>query len=326
MDPQRIVRGPFQLPCNSELVTDPDEEVFLLYSYLQINNVQPHEGQQFRGLGHVDSRKDMLTVRLEYQLSRQTDDTSESIPTGSVKRRRHSKKAQKAGQILDKSVDISLAQDKTALHSRKGDTGSVLWKASVDFATLMLQEFHANSSDSFLIPSILKTLHIVELGAGTGLLAIAISPLVRRYTVTDIADLVPLLRKNMALNFEGWPNCLPSTPGSNIFVDELDWVLLHSTKVTHRPRLFDSEPIDLLLIVDAIYHPSLLPALVDTIHHLATPDQTVVLVVVELRADDVIREFLQLWLGKPGWEVWRIGDGLLQKPYAMWLGSRRPVL
>lgn len=91
--------------------------------------MQPHEGQQFRGLGHVDSRKDMLTVRLEYQLSRQTDDTSKSIPTGSVKRRRHSKKAQKAGQILDKSVDISLAQDKTALHSRKGDTGSVLWKA-----------------------------------------------------------------------------------------------------------------------------------------------------------------------------------------------------
>lgn len=154
-------------------------------------------------------------------------------------------------------------------------------------------------------------------------MAVALSPLVRRYTATDIGDLMPLLRKNLALNFDGWPNCLPSTPGSNVFVDELDWVHLHSTSVARRSLVFDSEAIDVLLIVDCIYHPSLLPALVDTIHHLTTPDLTVVLVVVELRADDVIREFLQLWLGKPGWDVWHIGDGLLHKPYVIWLGSRR---
>jgi hypothetical protein len=163
------------------------------------------------------------------------------------------------------------------------------------------------------------------LSAGTGLLAIALSPLVRRYTVTDISDLLPLLRKNMALNFDGWPNCLPLTPGSNVLVEELDWVLLHSTSLPHRCRVFNSEAIDILLLVDCIYHPFLLPALVDTIHYLATPNRTVVLVVVELRADDVIREFLQLWLGKPGWEVWRISDGLLPRPYVMWLGSRRQV-
>jgi protein N-lysine methyltransferase METTL21D len=163
---------------------------------------------------------------------------------------------------------------------------------------------------------------VVSTSAGTGLLAIALSPLVRRYTVTDISDLLPLLRKNMALNFDGWPNCLPSTVGSNVFVTDIDWVLLHSTPDTRRSRVFDSEAIDLLLIVDCIYHPSLLPALVDTIHYLSIPDQTVVLVVVELRADDVVREFLQLWLAKPGWEVWRIGDELLRMPYVMWLGSR----
>jgi hypothetical protein len=90
--------------------------------------------------------------------------------------------------------------------------------------------------------------------------------------------------------------------------------------------VFNTDPADILLVVDCIYHPSLLPALVDTLHHLSIPDQTVVLVVIELRADDVTREFLQLWLAKPGWEVWRIGGELLPEPYVMWLGSRRTSL
>jgi hypothetical protein len=91
--------------------------------------VQPNEGE-FRGLGYVDSRKDVLSVKLEFQLPRQGDDVaSDLITPSSVKGRRQNKKAQKTGQTLDKMVDILLAQDKTALRSRKGDTGSVLWKA-----------------------------------------------------------------------------------------------------------------------------------------------------------------------------------------------------
>jgi protein N-lysine methyltransferase METTL21D len=151
--------------------------VFLLYSYLQAN-AQLNEGE-FRGLGHVDSRKDILTVKLEFQ----PHDASEEPDPKSVKgrRRSHGKRAQKAVQ---KTLEIRLAQDKTALHSRKGDTGSVLWKArfglkrcslqdlahsslvlSVDFATMILQQFHTiSSNNSFLNPSMLKNLHVVELG------------------------------------------------------------------------------------------------------------------------------------------------------------------
>jgi hypothetical protein len=103
--------------------------VFLLYSYLR-TTVQQNEGE-FRGLGYVDSRKDILTVKLELQLPGQTVHTSESDVASSsfVKRRRQNKKTQKTRQTVDKTVDIRLAQDKTALHTRKGDTGSVLWKA-----------------------------------------------------------------------------------------------------------------------------------------------------------------------------------------------------
>ena len=84
----------------------------------------------------------------------------------------------------------------------------------------------------------------------------------------------------------------------------------------------DTDPADLILVVDCIYHPSLLPALVETIDYLTVSDRTAALVVMELRASDVTREFLDLWITKSaGWEIWRI-DGVLQGPYVMWLGWR----
>lgn len=104
-------------------------------------------------------------------------------------------------------------------------------------------------------------------------------------------------------------------------MEELDWVILHSTPP--RLRIRHSPAIDLLLIVDCIYHPSLLPALVETLDSLTVPELTTVLVVVELRAEDVIRTFLELWLAKPHWEIWRLGrHGALGKPYVMWSGRK----
>ena len=47
-----------------------------------------------------------------------------------------------------------------------------------------------------------------------------------------------------------------------------------------------------------------------------------VVVVVELRAEDVVREFLQQWLDLSAgaeWEIWSVG-GLLDGPYAAWVG------
>jgi len=131
--------------------------------------------------------------------------------------------------------------------------------------------------------------------------------------VTDIAALLPLIRKNLSLNFDGWPS------NSNIAIEELDWEALHSSTPALRTANFTYSPIDLLLAVDCIYHPSLLPSLVETIDFLATPQKTAVLVVVELRAEDVVREFLERWIGTESWEVWRVG-GLLGMPYVAWIG------
>lgn len=149
--------------------------------------------------------------------------------------------------------------------------------------------------------------------------------MVRRYTATDIKELVPLISKNLAVN-----NVLSSsTPGNGVTVqtgvaaEALDWVSLHKATPSTRRSTYTYPPIDLLLVIDCIYHPSLLPSLVDTLDHLASPDRTTVLVIVELRAEDVVREFLELWLkaGDGTWEIWHAHD-IMRGPYAVWVGKK----
>lgn len=151
MDPvgEKIVRGGVTLPGDSELVTDADEEVrmlhpsgsrhglilqpsqvFVLYSNLQINDGSNPTSS--RGLGYVDSRKDTLTVTFELTGKPPTEsDQPGPTPTSATRRSRHGRnsKTPKAEKIGSHTVEIELAQDKTALRTRKGDTGSVLWKA-----------------------------------------------------------------------------------------------------------------------------------------------------------------------------------------------------
>jgi len=210
-------------------------------------------------------------------------------------------------------VEVELIQDVTALRSRTGDTGSVLWRLSVRFAHMMLLQYHFDIDNALFDRNWLSRAHVLELGAGTGLLSIALSPLVRQYTVTDIADLVPLIRKNLALN-------TPSPRSSNVTAEELDWVQFESTSPDLRSKLFSCPIVDLLLVVDCVYHPSLLPPLIETINHLTTREKTIVLIAVELRSEEVIREFLDLLIrNDEGWEIWSVGEHLLDMSYAMWI-------
>lgn len=144
--------------------------------------------------------------------------------------------------------------------------------------------------------------------AGTGLLALALGPLVRRYTATDIPALLPLLRKNVV--------SLPPTATNTVTVTALDWTLPALRQID-----VCVDPPDVLLVVDCIYHPTLVRPLLATMTALAAPRHTLALVVAELRAEDVLREFLESWI-ELGWRVWSVGEGLLGLRWGMWVAWR----
>ncbi|RPD63637.1 hypothetical protein L227DRAFT_591622 [Lentinus tigrinus ALCF2SS1-6] len=324
-----FTRGVVCLPPGSTRVVDADEEVFLLYTNLAGHHKTDTAGTtKFRGLGHIDSHEDILTISLA--LGTPAHDLGSLGHVGKVhvkhKGRASSSQKRKARKSRAEDVptlEVEIFQDKTALRSRKGDTGSVLWHASVDFAEAVLRQVHQKVPDGFLSPETLSEVHVVELGAGTGLLSIVLSPFVRHYTVTDIPELVPLIRKNVGHNLATGVSATspqkaagkhssppPLLTSSNVTAIALDWCS-SSTASTTRPCY----PL-------CFYHPSLLPALLTTIDHLTVPGRTAVIVVVELRAEDVIREFLQRWLDKAEdgrWEIWSVG-GLIEGPYALWVG------
>ncbi|EIM86495.1 uncharacterized protein STEHIDRAFT_156802 [Stereum hirsutum FP-91666 SS1] len=349
MSPARC--GLIHIPSYATEVTDADEEVFLLYTRLaSIHPVDGESKEPFRGLGYLDGKSDTLTVRLELKPPTAEPPTSNTFtPTGKKSGRNKSRsahgKAKKENDDGTKVIEVELAQDRTALRSRSGDTGSVLWRASIDFARFVLQQYHFPVSDGLFDPPDLDNAHILELGAGTGLFSLLIGTLVRRYTATDIPALVPLLQKNIphqppsssSLHSHSHGHSQTPTRPHSISAAALDWTLPVHRQLPD-PVLQDTP--DILLAVDCIYHPSLIPPLLKTIEELSTKDRTAVVIVCELRAEDVVREFLEGWLnlstGKGGevgskWRIWSLSDveesqwnedggrGLGPR-YGMWVG------
>lgn len=260
-------------------VDDADEEVFLLYTALA---AAPAKASVSTGLGSVNSFKDRLTIDLE-------------LPPV---------KAQGKRKEEPRNLSIDLAQDVTSLRSRKGDTGSVLWRASVFLAQLLLSEYHSSPARALFSRDRFAKSNVLELGAGTGLLALALGPLVARYTATDLDFLVPLMRKNFTLN---------DTP-ETVFAEPLDWIALQSLPAAKRPS---PAGVSLVLAVDTLYNPALVPSFVAALEHY-TSGGACALVVCELRSEDVIRDFLEAWLSSGKWQIYRIGSDLFELPFVAW--------
>ncbi|KZP00955.1 hypothetical protein CALVIDRAFT_218196 [Calocera viscosa TUFC12733] len=267
------------LPPGSERVTDADEEVFLLYTLLSSSSTG---GELESGLGFVDNKKGEITVSFDL------------VPP--VRERHRRRRSSGRMDTEGKHVEVILAQDLGGLRNRKGDTGSVLWRASMHLAQQLLQEHYYPPSPpaaALLHPTSLATSHILELGSGTGLLSVLLSPLVRKYTATDIPPLLPLLGKNADSN----------QVSEKVAVEELDWVTLEATlSYLCRPPVPSPDA------------PS-------------EQRRPTALVMSELRDPEVMREFLALWLeldkDEGGWEVWRAGEGVVRGTRCViWVGWR----
>lgn len=71
------------------------------------------------GLGYVDSRSPVLNIKIELDLP-----TNQPVSPNRRKKDLKGAKSQKRNMV----IEVELAQDPTSLRSRKGDTGSVLWR------------------------------------------------------------------------------------------------------------------------------------------------------------------------------------------------------
>lgn len=122
---------------------------------------------------------------------------------------------------------------------------------------------------------------------------------------------------------------------ANIAVESLDWVALYNTPSHSRARLFPvpNPPPDLILATDAIYNPALVSPFLTTLNHYAADRRrTIVFIVMELRDEDVTREFLHQWINLEGWQIWRtdaadtsgedIADST-KSPVTRWLLDKR---
>jgi protein N-lysine methyltransferase METTL21D len=190
-----IPHGPISLPTDATFVSDADEEIFLLYTRLAaLKPPDSSDTGHFHGLGTENPKDDALLVRIELKPPPVTayDPAPKSEKLNrNIGRRNRRKKREGSGIRFDHGKELEpvvleyrLFQDITALRSRSGDTGSVLWKTrlcsqlepalkaishcyfSIEFLSLILRQLHfpEPTRPGLFDHAKLRQTHVLELG------------------------------------------------------------------------------------------------------------------------------------------------------------------
>lgn len=242
----------------ARVVADVDEEIFLLYT---LHAKAEHDG----GLGYVNHSADRIFVAIDGQ------------------------RWNSALSARNLSDAVAVHQDVTSLRSTKGNTGSVLWRSTVELAIRV-------RTGALFDLAALRDASVLELGAGTGALPALVGPVCKTWLATDQHDLVALLDKNT-----------DALPG--VHTAQLDWFDFYNPPSSHTLQIRRSDilnrlhsttnahgaVVDLIICCDCIYNPALFPALIATINAFTTPSHTLVLVACEMRSHHSLADFLHEW-------------------------------
>jgi hypothetical protein len=194
-------------------------------------------------------------------------------------------------------------------------TPTVVWKVTPLFASWI------SSPKNFLFTSTLlsPTSTILELGAGvSGIVALALGPKVAKYTTTDQAYVLKLLRQNIVENLDVVLPQKKSAKKSNkkqtqaderIAATELDW---ETSDTSHLA------PVDLVIACDCIYNEALIEPLNSTCAAICNlrkeegaEKPTLCLIAQQLRSPNVFEAWLKSFHEK--FEVWQVPDKLLDE-------------
>ncbi|KAJ1023139.1 hypothetical protein NDA16_003292 [Ustilago loliicola] len=256
------------------LVDDVDEEIFLLYT---LNAKSEHDG----GLGYVNHSADKIFISID----------------------RNTWSSALSDRNLSGKLIAPIYQDVTSLRSSKGNTGSVVWRSTVELAI----RFHQATIFDL---SRLKDATVLELGAGTGALPALVGDLSRRWLATDQEELVPLLKKNLDKHERiktgalDWFDFLspPSMHSAQLRKKHVLDQLLPSQTARQPEQKVDGA--DLIICCDCIYNPGLFDALIATLNVFTDKQKTMVLVSCEMRSNESLAEFLTKWKeSDAGWII-----------------------
>jgi predicted nicotinamide N-methyase len=134
------------------------------------------------------------------------------------------------------------------------DLGNAVWEGAVQLARLLERRVRDGSLQQ------LSQMRVLEIGAGVGLVGLALAALGAQHVVlTDMRNIVPLLQRNAELNAAVFG-------GGRVEVRDLDW--------TDDP-LPDLGVFDLIVAADCIYVHSPLDALVSVLERYSTAQSTI---------------------------------------------------
>ena len=127
--------GPITIPPNATLVSEADDEIFLLYTRLAaLKPADSSSTGHFHGLGSENPNQDSIQVCIELKHPI-TGEQPRNTETGNQRTERRKRKKGSAAKAKEERrghdpivFEYFIFQDQTALRSRSGDTGSVLWK------------------------------------------------------------------------------------------------------------------------------------------------------------------------------------------------------
>lgn len=160
-------------------------------------------------------------------------------------------------------VEVLGHELKLAQNPSSQNLGTTVWDSSIVLAKYL----EKNARNGTFARHKVKGKHAIELGAGMGLGGIALAILGCNVMLTDVEEVLPLLRNNYERNIS--PSALRAMgsplAGSlgTVSVQEVDWAV-----PAHRDGL---GPFDYILAADCVYHEHLLEDLLVTVLHLCSP-------------------------------------------------------
>jgi Lysine methyltransferase len=192
---------------------------------------------------------------------------------------------QRAEPLVDRELSISTTANLRIREETGESIARHIWDASLGFL-LFLQKILNRSVGASQVQTLIsgknkKTMRILELGSGCGIVGIAFTHLLKcDMLLTDLDDATDILQTNIKL--------ASPKAGSSLRAEVLDW----------SSDLHDSRNVryDLVLVSDCIYNPESSVYLVETLQRLArSSPQVLILVGFKRRhfADDVFFDHMK---------------------------------